>query len=458
MAEIETPYDLAIIGAGTGNGIITDKLDHWRIALIEKSVFGGTCLNRGCIPSKMFVRTADIAETIRDAERFGVDATLNGIRWADVRERVFGRIDPLGPGSAEAREEQANVDLFRGEAVFADANTLTVGDQKITADRFVLAAGARPFVPQIPGLDSVEYHTTDSIMRLEDGPEHLIIVGGGFIAAEMAHIFGGLGAKVTILARGDRLLGLEDDAISHAFTKEYQDRFDIRLNTSTQQLSQDGNDIHVQVQNVDGGTDTIVGDTLLMATGRIPNTDRLGVAAAGVETDDRGFVLTDDSLRTNVDHIWAIGDMTNRAQLKHYANAQLSSVAHNIVDPDNPIQVKPRFVPHAVFAEPQVAAVGQTEQQLIESGTNYIEGHKYYSGTAFGWALEDKHSFARVYADPETRLLLGAHIIGPQASLLIQPLILGMEMDLTIDQMAKGQIYIHPALTEVVENALLNLG
>ena len=222
--------------------------------------------------------------------------------------------------------------------------------------------------------------------------------------------------------------------------------------------SQDGNDIHVQVQNVDGGTDTIVGDTLLMATGRIPNTDRLGVAAAGVETDDRGFVLTDDSLRTNVDHIWAIGDMTNRAQLKHYANAQLSSVAHNIVDPDNPIQVKPRFVPHAVFAEPQVAAVGQTEQQLIESDTAYIEGHKYYSGTAFGWALEDKHSFARVYADPETRLLLGAHIIGPQASLLIQPLILGMEMDLTIDQMAKGQIYIHPALTEVVENALLNLG
>ena len=194
-----------------------------------------------------------------------------------------------------------------------------------------------------------------------------------------------------------------------------------------------------------------------MATGRVPNGDRLNVTAAGIETDDNGFVTTDPYLRTNVDNIWAIGDMTNELQLKHFANVQVAPMVHNLTHPDDVVEVKPRNVPHAVFADPQIASVGATEQDVKAYGTNYIAGRKDYRDTAYGWALEDEHSFCKVLADPDTRRLLGAHIIGPEASLLIQPLILGMEMGLTVDDLATRQVYIHPALTEVVEGALLEL-
>ncbi len=400
--------------AGTGNAIINRDFDHWRVAIVEQAVFGGTCLNRGCIPSKMFVHTADIAETVRRAGAFGVDAHLHGARWPDVRDRVFGRIDPLGPESVVNRQAQANIDVHTGQAEFVDEYTLAVDGSEIRGHQFVLASGARPFVPPIEGLDGVPYHTSATIMRLDRLPEHLIIIGGGFVASEMAHVFGGLGSRVSMVARGDRLLLHEDGEVSARFTELYRKRMDVHLHSTVAGVSEVDDGLRVEVL-VEGRIVDMVGDALLVATGRVPNADLLNVAAAGVTTDELGFVTTDEQLRTNVDHIWAIGDMTNRLQLKHYANAQLPAIRHNILHPEAPVEVTPRHIPHAVFADPQVAAVGATEEELVAAGRSYLVGRRDYSGTAYGWALEDESSFCKVLVDPDTRLLLGAHIIGPDA-------------------------------------------
>ena len=451
-----TPFDVIIIGAGSGNSILTPDYDDLRVAIIEKDIFGGTCLNRGCIPTKMFVYAADVASHVRDASRFGVDATLNGVRWNDIVQRIFGRIDPIPPSGKAYRESMANVRVFTGEGAFVGPKTIEVNGEQLTARHIVLAAGARPLIPMIPGLDAVDYHTSDTIMRLTELPKHLIIVGGGYIATEMAHVFGSFGTEITMINRSARLLGREDVAISQRFTEIYQRRFNVHTNTAIVGASQDVTGIALDLLT-DGVMHRVNGDALLVAVGRIPNGDVLNLGAAGVMVDAAGFVITDHFLRTNVEGIWALGDVTNPNQLKHVANAETRAVAHNIIHPEALRTADLWPIPHAVFADPQVASVGQTEQELRAEGRNYITATQQYGDVAYGWAMEDTEHFCKLIADPATRLLLGAHIIGPQSSILIQQLIQGMKFGQTVDQMARGQIYIHPALSELVENALLQL-
>ena len=449
-------FDLVVVGAGTGNAMIGPEFDDWRVAIVEKSVFGGTCLNRGCIPSKMFVHTADVADTINGAAAFGIDATLHHVRWPDIVDRVFGRIDPLGPGGEEARIEQENVTVVRGAGRFIGDRTLDVDGRVLTGDRFLLAAGARVSLPDIDGLHSVPFHTSDTIMRRSKLPQHLVIVGGGFISAEMAHVFSSLGSAVTIINRSSGLLRNEDQDVSEAFTDLASKRFNVILEAGIESVEPSPKGVLVRVV-VNGESRTIEGDTLLVATGRVPNGDELAVGQTGVELDDRGYVVSDEFFRTNVDGIWAVGDITSRMQLKHLANAQAAALRNNLLHPDAPRTMLPTLVPHAVFTHPQIAGVGSTQQELEADGTPFVSGRKWFSDTAYGWALEDQHSFCKVLADPETRLLLGAHIIGPHASLLLQPLIQGMQFGLTVDELAYGQIYIHPALSEVIDGALREL-
>lgn len=444
---------MIIVGAGSGNSILTPDFDNSKVAIVERGPFGGTCLNRGCIPSKMFIYPADLATYARHSNRLGIDAQVNETRWVEVRDRVFGRIDPIAAGGEEYRTGLDNVTVYNEDARFVGPKQLQVGDEVITAPTIVLAAGARPFIPPIEGLDEVDFHTSASIMRIDEVPERLIILGGGFIACEMAHVFEGFGARVSLLNRSGRLLRQEDEEIGEAFTAIAKDRFDVHLNVDIERVSQDGNEVTVHMAN----GSTVVGDLLLVAAGRIPNGSQLGVTETGVELDDSGYVVTDEHLRTGVDGIWALGDICTRFQLKHTANAETKVVAHNIVNPDELRTVDYSGVPHAVFTHPQIAAVGQSEQQLRDAGIDFIKAVKPYGDTAYGWAMEDTTSFCKLLADPETRLLLGAHIIGPQASSLIQQLIQGMQFGQTVDEMATGQMYIHPALTEVVENALLDL-
>ncbi len=456
-------YELLIIGTGSGNSVLTPDFDKTSVAIIERGAFGGTCLNVGCIPSKMFVYAAEMAYHAQvDGPRLGVHTSFSGVDWPAIRDRVFGRIDPIAEGGERYRaEEQENVTVYRGSARFTGVKTVEVAmldgtTETVTADRVVLAAGARVTVPAVIEDSGVTYHTSDSIMRVDALPEHLIVVGGGYIGAELGNVFGSLGSKVTILNRSERLIRFEEPEISQRFTNAYAKRFDVRLGMTIVALSQDGHQISVTIDQ-GNGPEVITGDALLVATGRRPNGDELNVSATGVELDDRGYVRTNEHLQTANPDVWALGDITNPAQLKHLANGDARVVAHNLANPDDLHSVDRSLSPHAVFGHPQVASSGMTEAAAIAAGYDVITTVHEYGSAAYGWAMEDTTSACKLVADAETRLLLGAHLIGPQASTLIQQLIQGMAFGLTVDQMAKEQIYIHPGLPEVVEQALLNL-
>ncbi len=450
-------FDLLIIGSGSGNSVIGPEHDGWDIAIAEHGLFGGTCLNVGCIPSKMFVYAADVAALAADSERLGVHTRFDGVDWPAVRDRIFGRIDPIAESGRLYRQEMPNVTVYTSTARFVGPRTVAVGDETITAERIVVAAGARPALPDVGGLAGCGYHTSDTIMRLDALPERLLVLGGGYIAAELGSVMGAFGSEVTFVLRGDIFLRQEDDDIRERFTASLCRRFDVRLNTRVLAARRDGAEVVLDVQGDEGGRTELRADELLVATGRIPNGDRLEVAAGGIATDRAGYVVTDDQRRTTAEGVWALGDVTNPVQLKHAANHEARVVRHNLSDPDDPARVDDRFVPHAVFGHPQVASVGLTERECREQGLPYRSHVQPFSSAAYGWAMEDTESAVKVIAHSDTRRLLGAHIIGPQASTLIQQLIQGMHFDLTVDQMARHQYYIHPALPEVVEQALLEL-
>ncbi len=452
----ELSYDLVVVGAGSGNMILGPPLDGLRSAVVEPDRFGGTCLNRGCIPSKMFVVAADAARAVRESARLGVQATLDKADWPAVRSRVFGRIDPIHQSAVDYRRANG-IDVHTHPARFVGERRLRVGDDTLVADRVVLAAGSRPVVPDLPGIDSVPFHTSDTIMRVEDVPASMIVIGGGFIAAEMGHVFEAFGTRVTIVQRGPRLLPAEDEQVSDRFTDLAHARFDVLLDSSVVAVARSGSGgVAVTVERA-GQTDVVEAETLLVATGRRPNTDLVDAAAGGLELDTHGHVVTDDYYRTSAPGVWAFGDAANHFQLKHMANAEGRVVAHNVAHPEAPIALPHTVTPHAVFSDPQVAAAGLTETQARASGIEHVVAVRDYAGAAYGWALEDTTSFVKIIADARARTLLGIHIIGPQAATLLQPLLQAMMLGNTVDQLARDVLYVHPALTEVVEQALLEL-
>jgi mycothione reductase len=461
-----THYDLVIIGTGSGNSIPGPDFDDWNIAIVENGIFGGTCLNVGCIPTKMFVYPAEIAEGIVEGPPLGVHATLDRVDWKSMRDRIFGRIDPIAAGGKAYREgdECPNITVYTGTGTFTGTKTLHIDladgtTEDITADQFVIAAGSRADVPDIPGLDTVRYHTSDTVMRIEDVPRRVVIVGSGYIAAEFGHVFASFGSEVTQIARGPLLLRHHDEDISRAFTEAASARYDVRLNTQVTSAAPGptgGDGVVLQLDGPDGVA-TLEADLLLVATGRIPNGDRLNVAATGVQLDDEGRVVVDEYQRTAVTGIWALGDVSTEHQLKHVANHETRVVAHNLAHPDSLITSDHRFVPGAVFSHPQIASVGLTEQQARDRGVEYVTARRDYGGVAAGWAREDTTGFCKVIADPVTGQLLGVHIIGPEAATVIQPAITAMHFSIPAHDLARGQYWIHPALPEVLENALLAL-
>lgn len=443
-------FDLIIIGSGSGNAI-PDSLSEWKIALVERGTFGGTCLNVGCIPSKMFVMPADVAESAKHGARLGVDTTFNGVDWPGIRDRVFGRIDPIAAGGQEYRATGTpNVELIQGTARFTGHKTLDVDGRTITAPKIVVAAGSRPTMPPIDGLSTVRFHTSDSIMRLDQLPPRLGIIGGGFIAAEMGHVFAGFGSDVTIFNRSAMLLRAQDGEVSKRFTEVFAERATLCLGHIPEKVEQEGETIVVTSMG-----ERYEFDELLVASGREPNTDLIDAGAGGLETHHNGRIVVDDFMETDVDGVYALGDIANDWQLKHVANAEAKVVFHNLAHPQDRMRIDYSAVPSAVFSDPQVASVGLTEEQAIATGISYRVGKRDFGGTAYGWALEDSTSFAKVVIDDATDLILGAHIIGPQSATLIQPLIQAMQFGQTAADLAQKVFYIHPALTEVVENALL---
>ena len=455
-------FDIAIIGTGSGNSILDERYADKRIAICEQGVFGGTCLNVGCIPTKMFVYAADVAHTVRESARFGVDAHIDGVRWPDVVSRVFGRIDPIAEGGENYRRSAPNVTVYASHTRFAGRSAegfrlRTDAGAEFTAERVVIAAGSRAMVPEVIADSGVEFHTSDTIMRIPDLPEHLVIVGGGFIAAEFAHVFSALGSRVTVVIRGAAMLSHCDEEIRDRFADIATTKWDIHSNRTPAEVRRDGSEIVIGLS--DGSS--VRGDALLVATGRIPNGDLLDAESVGVALEG-ARVVVDEYQRTSTPGIFALGDVSSRYQLKHVANHEARVVQHNLLqdwdDTANMVASDHRYAPAAIFTDPQIAAVGLTEKQALAAGFDINVKVQDYADVAYGWAMEDTTGIAKIIAERGTGAILGAHIMGYQASTLIQPLIQAMSFGLTAYDMARGQYWIHPALPEVIENALLGLG
>jgi mycothione reductase len=455
-------YDIAVIGTGSGNCILDDRYADKRAAICEQGTFGGTCLNVGCIPTKMFVYAAEVANTVRDAARYGVDAHVDRVRWDDIVSRIFGRIDPIALSGEDYRRSAPNIDVYRQHTRFGpvqpDGRYLlrTEAGEEFAADQVVIAAGSRPVIPPAILASDVAYHTSDTVMRIPDLPEHAVIVGSGFVAAEFAHIFSALGVRVTLVIRGGRMLRHCDDTICERFTRIAATKWELRTHRNVTHA--ENRDSGVALELDDGCT--VNADLLLVATGRLSNADLLDTEQAGVDLEN-GRVLVDEYQRTSARGVFALGDVSSPYQLKHVANHEARVVQHNLLcdwdDTESMAVTDHRFVPSAVFTDPQLATVGLTENQAVARGFDISVAIQDYGDVAYGWAMEDTTGIVKLIAERNSGCLLGAHVMGHQASSIIQPLIQAMSFGLTAAEMARGQYWIHPALPEAVENALLGL-
>ena len=451
-------FDIVVIGTGSGNSLIDESFADKSVAICEEGRFGGTCLNVGCIPTKMFVYAADTATSVAHSATYGIDSTLDGVRWPDIVSRVFDRrIDPIASSGEDYRRNRCdNVTVFDGHATFVGPRTIDTGTGEIiTADQVVIAAGGRPAIPQIVTDAGVAYYTSDDVMRLPELPRSMVIQGSGFIACEFAHVFSALGVEVTVVGRSDVLLKHLDRELAERFTEHAGRHWDVRLGQQVASMTATGDDRRgVEITFEDGSSCS--GEALLVATGRTPNGDLLGLEAAGVEMEGER-VRVDEFGRTTAEGVWALGDVSSPYQLKHVANHEQRVLGHNLRHPDDLQPFHHQYVPYAVFTWPQIASVGMTEAQARLAGYDVTVKTQDYSDVAYGWAMEDSVGCCKLIADRATGLLLGAHLMGAHAPSLVQILVQAMEFGITVPRLARGQYWIHPAMAEVVENALLGL-
>ena len=459
-------FDLIIIGSGSGNSIINEEWDGKKVAIIDGGTFGGTCLNFGCIPTKQYVYPATVATEATHIGRLGVEAEVTHVDWKSMRDRIFKRIDAISHGGLDYRKSLDNVTVFEEYAKFTGTHELeTASGKKLRGKQIVIAAGSHNQLPQVPGIDHPAVHTSDTVMRIDELPQRVVVVGGGFIAAEFAHVFNGLGSTVVQANRSETLLRSYDQEIVERFKREAAKQWDLRLNYALASIESNDDGSARVVFEHDGKKVSIDTDLVLIATGRTPNSESLN-AASFFDLRDSGAIEVDRFHRVlsggkPVDGVFALGDISSNYLLKHVANAETRTVQHNLVHPDSLRETDERFVPAAVFTYPQIATVGLTEDEArtkaTEEGFEIAVKVQNFGDVAYGWAMEDQVGLCKVIARKDTGELLGAHLVGEESSMLIQPLIQAMSFGLTAHEMAREQFWIHPALTEVVENALLGL-
>ncbi|SMH40100.1 mycothione reductase [Rathayibacter oskolensis] len=465
--ETEEPraFDLIVIGAGSGNSIIGPAFDGLRVALLDDGEwFGGTCLNAGCIPTKMFVHVSDVVTDVDQGDRIGVHSRPQRPSWAEVRDRVFGRTDSISESGHDYRAHRSpNVTLFRESFGFEALGgedrphvLASASGARISAPRVVIAAGSRPRPLLASYEPDPDIHDSSSIMRVDELPARLVILGGGAVAVEFAHIFSAFGTAVTVAVRSDRLLRALDEDIARRFTAIASDRWDVRTGVSAESIDRTASGL---VVTFDDGT-TVETDTVLVALGRDPNSDTLAAASVGIDLHPDGRVAVDTEQRVlsvgrPVPGLFALGDVSSEWQLKHVANHEARIVAHNLLHPTELLSNTLSPVPSAIFAHPQLAFFGLTEKEAGEAGIETVSVTQEYGSTAYGWALEDDSSVCTLVVGLDGELL-GAHIMGPQASILIQPLVQAASAGVGIRGLARSQYWPHPAASEVVENALLS--
>ena len=456
-------YDLVVIGSGSAMNIVEAMIQEnssIKVAVIDKDEPGGICLTRGCIPTKILLYPAEVVRIIERAGEFGIDVDLKKIDFESVIERmralIYRDINNIRVGLSNSK----NIDYYPIVAEFIAPYTLKVGDEVIRSKMIFLCTGSKPVIPKIKGLENISYFTSDTILKINHLPESIAIIGGGYIAAEYSHFFSSMGSKVTIIGRNPQFLPDEEPEVSTLAKKELQKHMTVITNHEVREVEKTitGEKKLIAFNRENGEEIEIIADEVLVAVGRSPNTDILHPEKGEIKADVEGWITVDEYMETSQPNVWAFGDADGKYLFKHVANYETKVVYYNAILKKK-VKIDYHAVPHAVFTYPEIASVGLGEKEAIEKyGKNRILiGIHRYQDTAKGEAMNIKDCFVKVIIENGTMKILGAHIIGPYASTLIQEIInLMYTHEQSADPILIG-MHIHPALNEVVEMAFDSL-
>jgi mycothione reductase len=451
-------YDLMVIGSGAGMNVASQAVQAgMRVAVVEHGLMGGTCLNTGCIPSKILLYPADVIRELEDARGIGVEGTIAGVDFPLIMRRMRSFVTMDREHMEEGVSMVETLRVYRDTGEFVGDYRLKVGGETITAPKIVIASGARALVPPVEGLEDVGYIDHVSVLDLETLPESLIIIGGGYIACEYGHFFSALGTRVTILEMMPRLLLGEDAEISEIVERRFSRYVEIHTDHKVVKVDKrDGVRVAIAVDGESGEEREFVAQEVMLAAGVRSNADLLKPELTGVETDERGWIKTDQYLQTTKSDIWALGDATGRFMFRHTANYEAEVVWTNAFT-EQKHQVDYHAVPHAVYGHPQVGAVGLTEERAKEVDYEILVGRARYMDVTKGYAMGEEDGMVKVVVEQGTGRILGCHIVGPRAAILVQQIVYLMNAgDQDYTPLADAQV-IHPALSEVVINAFGNM-
>ena len=451
-------YDVLVIGSGSGMSIADAALNRdMSVAVVESGPLGGTCLNRGCIPSKMVIYPADVINIIREAGKLGIKATIEEIDFAYIMERSAQLIAEDVSHMESGVQHAHGLDMYREVGEFVSDYSMKVAGETIRGENVFIVSGARPLIPPIHGLEEAGYLTSQNVWDIRERPESILIVGGGFVAVEFAHFFSSVGSQVTLLSRSPRLIKFAEPEVSELLGKKMGERMDIHYNVEAVEANAGGGMKEIVTMNkVTGEKRSFRGAEIMVAAGRRSNADLLKPERTGVRLDRRGFIIVNDYLETSKPRVWALGDALGRHMFKHVSNYE-AGVAWNNFAQDHKEAVDYSAVPYAVFTHPQVAGVGMTEQQALDAGLEVLVGFYEYRNTAKGSAMGVEDGFVKIIVEDRTFRVLGGSIIGPYAPVMMQEIVNAMNAPGgTIDSI-QNAMYIHPATPEVVQRASYSL-
>jgi dihydrolipoamide dehydrogenase len=454
-------YDLIVIGTGSGMnyvGSILEKNPGFKVAVIDKDDPGGICLTRGCIPSKLLLYPAELIRTIGTAGKFGIDVELKNIDFNYIMDNMRSIISQDIGSIRKGLSSDPNIDYYHDVAQFISPYTMNVGNKTITSKMIFLCTGSKTIIPKVKGLEEAGYLTSDTVLKMTSLPSNIAIMGGGYIAAEYGHFFSSMGAKVTIIGRNSQFIPEEEPEISLLAKRDMSRFMDIFTDHEVVEVqrTEDGKK-KVIAQNEAKKVDFIV-DEIIVATGRGPDHEILHPEKGGIRTGPKGWIVVNEYLETTQPGVWAFGDADGKFLFKHVANYESRIVFYNAILKKK-IKVDYHAVPYAVFSYPEIASVGMGEKEAIEKygEENVLIGFEKFEDTGKGKAMAVKDYFVKVILDKKAQRILGAHIIGPYASILIQEIVnLMYTKEETADPIIQG-MHIHPALSEVVQRAFYSL-
>jgi dihydrolipoamide dehydrogenase len=441
-------YDAVVIGSGQAGNPLAQKLAEqgWTVALIEKEHLGGTCVNTGCTPTKTMVASAQVAHYARHAGTWGVHAEAVRVDLAAVIARKDRVVNQSRSGLEKKVAAQNNLHLYRGAARFVQPHRVRVNQEEIESERIFINAGTRPAIPPLEGLDRIDYLTNVSLLQLSELPEHLLVLGGGYVGLEFGQMFRRFGSQVTVVQRGEQILPREDEDVAQELQKTLEiEGIRFLLGARATRVDKQDGQVVLQVDR-GGGSEAVRGSDLLVATGRRPNTDELGLEVAGVQRTPEGFIQVNGRLETNVPGIWALGDVKGGPAFTHISYNDYQIVYGNLIEGKDRT-TDHRLVPYAVFTDPQLGRVGLTEKEARAAGHKLKVGKIPVAWIARAIERDETAGLMKVVVDAATEKILGAAILSAEGGELVQ--ILGFVMLAGASyRLMKGAIYIHPTLTE----------